>query len=79
MYFSIMMDERTDTSDTTQLLIFIQGVTTNKFNIITELLSMESMKDTTIGKDLYERVSTTLEWSQSNLNSITTDDSKFNR
>jgi hypothetical protein len=61
MYFSIMMDERTDTSDTTQLLIFIQGVTTNKFNIITELLSMESMKDTTIGKDLYERVSTTLE------------------
>lgn len=36
--------ELTYTSDTTQLIILIQGVTTNKFNIITEQLARTCMK-----------------------------------
>jgi hypothetical protein len=33
----------------------------NKFDAVSELLCTEAMKGTTIGEDMYERVSATLE------------------
>ena len=46
--FSLALDESTDIDDTAQLLIFVRGISEN-FEI-TELLSVESMKDITTGK-----------------------------
>lgn len=46
--FSVTLDESTDISDTAQLLIFIRTVTED-FEIGEELLSMESLKDRTMG------------------------------
>ena len=51
--FSLALDESTDEEDTAQLLIFIRGINRNFF-ITEELLSLESMKDTTTSKDLFE-------------------------
>ena len=48
-WFSIALDERTDCQDTAQLLIYIRGIDEN-FVITEELLSIESLKDTTTGK-----------------------------
>jgi hypothetical protein len=42
--FSMALDDGTDTSDTAQWLIFIRGVN-GKFGVITELLSLEAIKD----------------------------------
>ncbi|KAK3797580.1 hypothetical protein RRG08_054608 [Elysia crispata] len=53
--FSLALDESTDVDDTAQLLIFVRGISEN-FEITEELLSMESMKDTTIGRDIFECV-----------------------
>ena len=53
--FSLALDESTDIDDTAQLLIFVRGISEN-FEITKELLSMESMKDTTTGKDIFECV-----------------------
>ena len=41
--------------DTTQLLIFIQGVN-SRFHLTEELLSVESLKSTTTGQDLFDAV-----------------------
>ncbi|XP_029639488.1 general transcription factor II-I repeat domain-containing protein 2-like [Octopus sinensis] len=54
-WFSIALDESTDIQDTAQLLIYIRGIDEN-FEITEELLSMESLKDTTTGKDLFNSV-----------------------
>ena len=54
-WFSIALDESTDCQDTAQLLIYIRGIDEN-FVITEELLSIESLKDTTTGKDLYDSV-----------------------
>lgn len=54
-WFSIALDESTDCQDTAQLLIYIRGIDDN-FVITEELLSIESLKDTTTGKDLYDSV-----------------------
>ncbi|XP_058846468.1 general transcription factor II-I repeat domain-containing protein 2A-like [Acipenser ruthenus] len=75
--FSLALDDSTDIKDTAQLLIFVRGIN-NKFEITEEFLSMESMKGTTKGLDLYERVSGCLErlklpWSK--LANVTTDGS----
>ena len=51
--FSVALDESTDINDTAQLLIFVRGISEN-FEITEELLSMESMKDTTTGEDIFE-------------------------
>ena len=50
--FSLALDESTDIDDTAQLLIFVQGISEN-FEITEELLSIESMKDTTSGENIF--------------------------
>ncbi|XP_058867560.1 general transcription factor II-I repeat domain-containing protein 2-like [Acipenser ruthenus] len=75
--FSLALDDSTGIKDTAQLLIFVRGIN-NKFEITEEFLFMESMKGTTKGLDLYERVSGCLErlklpWSK--LANVTTDGS----
>ncbi|XP_064411766.1 general transcription factor II-I repeat domain-containing protein 2A-like [Latimeria chalumnae] len=75
--FSLALDDSTDIKDTAQLLIFVRGIN-DKFEITEEFLSMESMKGTTKGSDLYERVSGCIEclklpWSK--LANVTTDGS----
>ncbi|XP_029656857.2 general transcription factor II-I repeat domain-containing protein 2-like [Octopus sinensis] len=54
-WFSIALDESTNIQDTAQLLIYIRGIDEN-FEITEELLSMESLKDTATGKDLFNSV-----------------------
>jgi len=59
-YFSTVLDDGTDTSDTAHLLIFIRGVN-SKFGVITELLSLEAMKVTTTDENLCVSLSATLQ------------------
>jgi len=76
-YFSIALDDSTDITDTAQLLIFIRGINSD-FEISQELLSMESMKDTTTGEDLLLKVKECIEkrgLSWTKLKSVTTDGS----
>ena len=47
------LDESTDIEDTAQLLVFVRGIDEN-FEITEELLSLEHLKDTTTGQDLFE-------------------------
>ena len=54
-WYSIALHESNDQKNTAQLLIFIRGCT-SKFEIIEELLSMESLKDQTTGADIFEKV-----------------------
>ena len=61
--FSIALDESTDILDTAQLLIFIRGIDEH-FCITEELLSMESLKGTTTGQDMFNGVMHSLEKSQ---------------
>ena len=73
--FSIALDESTDILDTAQLLIFIRGIDEH-FCITEELLSMESLKGSTTGQDMFDAVMHSLEKSQlclDKLVSITTD------
>ncbi|CAI9725589.1 Hypothetical predicted protein [Octopus vulgaris] len=58
--YSLVEDESIDIQDTAQLLIFVCGVDEN-FRITGELLSPESMKNTTTGQDLYECVVNAIE------------------
>jgi hypothetical protein len=74
-WFSLALDESTDIQDTAQLPIFIRGID-QQFIITEELLSMESLKDTTTGQDLFDCVQNCfdrmgLPWNK--LASITTD------
>ena len=52
-WYSLALDESTDIEDTAQLLVFIRGIDEN-FEITEELLSLEHLKDTTTGQDLFE-------------------------
>ena len=73
--FSIALDESTDILDTAQLLIFIRGIDEH-FCITEELLSMESLKGSTTGQDMFDAVMHSLEKLQlclDKLVSITTD------
>ena len=73
--FSLALDESTDVDDTAQLLIFVWGISEN-FEITEELLSMESMKDTTTGGDIFECVGNafcTMELPWQKMVSVTTD------
>ena len=54
-WFSIAVNENTDAQDTAQLLIYIREID-DSFKITEELLSMEFLKDSTTGKDLFESV-----------------------
>ena len=74
-WFSLALDESTDIQDTAQLLIFIRGID-DKFLITEELLSLEHLKDTTTGQDLFDNVSKCLDrfaLSLDKLASVTTD------
>ena len=59
-FFSIAVDESTDVIDTAQLAIFIRGVD-GDFNVTEELLSIQSMKDTTTGSNIFEEVKSALD------------------
>ena len=58
--YSLALDESTDIYDTAQLLVFIRGIDEN-FEITEELLSLEHLKDTTTGQDLFESVENCLD------------------
>ena len=69
------MDESTYIDDTAQLLIFVRGISEN-FEITEELLSMESMKNTTTGEDIFDCAKNalcTMELSWQKMVSATTD------
>jgi len=53
--WSFAIDESMDEKDTTQLAIFIKGVD-KELNETEELLSLQSMKDTTTGADIFSEV-----------------------
>lgn len=53
------MDESTDVQDTTHLLIFIRGVSTN-FEMCEELAALKSLKGTTTGEDIFGKVCQTI-------------------
>ena len=69
------LDESNDVHDSAQLLIFIRG-TNDSFKVTEELAALKSIKGTTIGEDIYEKVCQTmndleLDWGK--LFSVTTD------
>ena len=51
LWYSLALDESNDVQDTAQLLVFIRGMDAN-FQLTEELFSVESLKDTTTGKDI---------------------------
>ena len=59
-WYSLALDESTDIEDTAQLLVFIRRIDEN-FEITEELLSLEHLKDTTTGQDLFESVENCLD------------------
>ena len=74
-YFSLALDESNDVRDSAQLLIFIRGMNDN-FEVTEELAALQSIKGTTTGEDIYEKVCQTmngleLDWAK--LASVTTD------
>ena len=74
--YSLALDESTDLQDTAQLLIFIRGIN-SRFEITEELLGVESLKDTTTGRDLFGVVENCVEKSGlqwKNMFSVTTDE-----
>ena len=54
-FFSIAVDESTGVTGIAQLAILIRGVYCD-FNVMEELLSIQSMKDTTTGSNIFEEV-----------------------
>ena len=50
--YSLTLDESTDLTSTSQLLIFIRGVNLD-FHITEELASVRSMRGTTTGEDIF--------------------------
>ncbi|XP_042204155.1 general transcription factor II-I repeat domain-containing protein 2-like [Homarus americanus] len=60
LWYSLVLDESTDLSSTSQLLVFIRGVNLD-FQITEELASVCSMHGTTTGKDIFMEVKKTLQ------------------
>ena len=60
LWYSLALDESTDLSSTSQLLVFIRGVNSD-FQITEELASVCSMHGTTTGKDIFMEVQKTLQ------------------
>ena len=55
--YSINFDKTRDVTDSPQLATFIRGVDKD-FNITEELLNIDSLRDTTKGEDIFNRIST---------------------
>ena len=77
VFYSLALDESNDVRGTAQLLIFVRGINDN-FEIIEELLAMESLKGTTRGEDLFLKVTGVIDrfklpWNK--LTNVTTDGS----
>ena len=53
--FSVCLDETTDIKNTAQVAIFFRGITSD-FQIDENLLSLESMHETTRGEDLLQKL-----------------------
>ena len=75
LWYSLALDESTDVKDTAQLLVSIRGLDHN-FTVTEELLSIEPLKGTSIGQDMFESVKNCMEkngllWNR--MASITTD------
>ena len=75
LWYSLALDESNDVQDTSRLLVFIREMDAN-FLLTEELLSVESLKNTTTGKNLFHAVEnciarTGLEWNK--MASVTTD------
>jgi hypothetical protein len=59
-FFSLALDESTDVTDTSQLLIFARLIN-DKFEVREELLKMASLHGTTKGTDIFEAVRAAIE------------------
>ena len=59
-FFSLALDESVDVCDTAQLLVFVHGIMKD-FKIMKEPATMQSMKGTTTGSDLFIEVSACLD------------------
>jgi hypothetical protein len=57
--FSLALDESADACDTVQLLIFVRGIDA-EFEIIEELAGLQSLKGTTTGEDIFQKLCETL-------------------
>jgi len=73
--YSLALNESTDVQNTAQLLVFIWGMDAN-FQLTEEILSVESLKNITAGKDVFHAVKncsarTGLDWNK--MASVTTD------
>jgi hypothetical protein len=53
--FSLCLDDNTDQSDVSQLLIFVRAIQSD-FSMHEELLNLVSLHDTTMGSDIFEPV-----------------------
>ena len=74
-YFSIAIDESTDTTDTAQLAVFIRGVSSN-FGIFKDFVELVPMKGTTTGADILKSLllcTNSMSLDLSKLVSVTTD------
>ena len=75
-YFSIAIDESTDTTDTAQLAVFVRGVSSN-FDIFEDFLKLIPTKGTTTGADILKALLqciNSLSLDLSKLVSVTTDE-----
>ena len=61
VFYSLVLDESTDQTDTAQLAIFVQGVDSN-FDAAEEILSIVSLKDRTTGEDIFKTLKNVLEF-----------------
>ncbi|CAK8696815.1 unnamed protein product [Clavelina lepadiformis] len=74
-YFSIAIDESTDTMDTAQLTEFVRGVSSN-FDIFEDFVDLVPMKGTTTGVDILKALlqcTNSMNLNLSKLVSVTTD------
>lgn len=54
-FFSLALDESCDVHDTAQLLVYLRGIAQD-FKITEELAAVRSVKGTTTGSDLFNKV-----------------------
>ncbi len=65
-FFSLALDESNDMQDTAQLLIFVRGVDHSIFEVTEDLAALQSLKGTSTGRDIFDKVSRS--WDLTSLN-----------